>query len=679
MKLHQDNFPVQIQGADSGTSQFSIAMNSKAFRVLSDNLYQDKIGSLVREISTNAYDGHVAAGNQDQPFDIHLPDNFEPWFAVRDFGVGLSCSDIKTIFTTYFMSTKDQSDDMVGAFGLGAKTPFAYTDQFTVSSNYNGVKTIYSAFIDGNGIPNIAEMHSEQTSESNGVEVKIAVKTEDFYKFKSAVAHQLRYFKVKPKILNCEHFEFASVTQANEQSIIGQDYVITPSRSELIAIQGQIGYVVDRNKIVSDDPEVSSLLSSQLSIRIEFPIGEIGVTASRESIEYDKRTVDNIIAKLKSIYSEVQKDVNDKLSVAKCGWDRIVMLNGILSYFKASANLQYPNVYKNSYGGYTITTSNGNYSFFTCTKRHGYNQFYRTSVTQIVPSENTSIILVDAAKPKTEVLLKVHNKCQSSWYNMYLVFIDKKADVAKIKKEISDHLLGFDNFYLHSELVEKKPRGVRTAVTKPKATFFEIEQAGGSWGRSHEAELPEEFVYIECSRGKAKIESDYSRIREFFTLKALPEMKDKMQIDLLAIPVSEVHKLKDSGGIPLADFLEEIKDDAPVEQIASKIRKGRLYSLALSIYAEHGTSVREAILQSSSKYGKIVKVSEQAVVKYQGLSSTYNKAVADIFGLPFKDYSEKADKIHATMKAKHPILKISDTWLRDIPQAELVKLLEVTV
>ena len=84
-------------------------------------------------------------------------------------------------------------------------------------------------------------------------------------------------------------------------------------------------------------------------------------------------------------------------------------------------------------------------------------------------------------------------------------------------------------------------------------------------------------------------------------------------------------------------------------------------------------------MQSSSKYGKIVKVSEQAVSKYSGLSSTYNKAVADIFGLPFKDLSDKAHKIHATMKAKHPILKISDTWLRDIPQAELVKLLEVTV
>ena len=145
------------------------------------------------------------------------------------------------------MSTKDQSNDCTGMLGLGSKVSFAYTDQFTIESNFEGVKTIYSAFINGSGIPNIAEMHSEETTESNGVEIKVAVKTEDFSRFRAAVAKQLKYFKVKPIILNSgyNNFEFEKVVQPNEQSIIGDGYIVTPGISALTVIQGQIGYEVD--------------------------------------------------------------------------------------------------------------------------------------------------------------------------------------------------------------------------------------------------------------------------------------------------------------------------------------------------------------------------------------------------------------------------------------------------
>lgn len=126
MKLETTNEAVQTSGG-SNSNSFSIAMNGKAFKVLSDTLYKNKIGSIVRELSCNAYDAHIVVGKKDIPFSIHLPDAFEPWFSVQDSGPGLSPEDIKTVFTVYFESTKDQSNDSIGAFGLGAKTPFSYT------------------------------------------------------------------------------------------------------------------------------------------------------------------------------------------------------------------------------------------------------------------------------------------------------------------------------------------------------------------------------------------------------------------------------------------------------------------------------------------------------------------------------------------------------------------------
>ena len=126
MLINTKSSPVEISSS-LGTSSFSIAMNAKAFRTLSDTLYQNKIGSIVREISCNALDGHTANGNANQPFEVHLPDHFEPWFAVKDFGIGLTPDDIVTVFTKYFESTKEQTNEMIGAFGLGGKSPFSYT------------------------------------------------------------------------------------------------------------------------------------------------------------------------------------------------------------------------------------------------------------------------------------------------------------------------------------------------------------------------------------------------------------------------------------------------------------------------------------------------------------------------------------------------------------------------
>ena len=73
MKLEQKATPVEVNGGSTHSS-FSIAMNGKAFRVLSDTLYQNKIGSIVRELSCNAHDAHVMVGKQDVPFVLHLPD-----------------------------------------------------------------------------------------------------------------------------------------------------------------------------------------------------------------------------------------------------------------------------------------------------------------------------------------------------------------------------------------------------------------------------------------------------------------------------------------------------------------------------------------------------------------------------------------------------------------------------
>lgn len=682
MKLLKENFPVQIEGADSGTSDFKIAFNAKAFRVLSDTLYQDKIGSIVRETATNAIDSHVMAGKSDQAIEIHLPDSFEPWFSVKDFGVGLSEEAVFEIYTTYFMSTKDQSNDCTGMLGLGSKVSFAYTDQFTIESNFDGVKTIYSAFINGAGIPNIAEMHSEETTEGNGVEIKVAVKTEDFFRFRAAVAKQLKYFKVKPIILNhgYSNFEFENVVQPNEQSIIGDGYIVTPGISALTVIQGQIGYEVDRNKITSactvDDDAVRQLLNTALNIRLEFPIGEIGVTASRENIEYDKQTVRNIIDKLEAIRLEIQRTVEDKLQNSTCGWDKAVLLSEMFSHFKAAAELKYPNMQKNYRNEYQIDVRNMGYNMFFTTKHWRTTlSFTRSHVAQVIPKSNTAIMFVDIQKPRTEVINKIYKLNNEG--PLYLVFVEKKADIAKIKKHISDWLLGFNNFYVHSEHVVKAVRQ-KSTVTNPKTTFFKIDSLG-NFGRSYEQELPDDFVYVETSRGSCKEYSDNALITEFNTLKKLEEFSDEMNLPLIGVPVSEIRKLKDSGGVPLAKFLKELKEDAPIDTIAAKYRKGKLFDVACEILISCDGQIRPVVINSGVEYGKMLAVAQKAINKYSGFREKYNPVVLSYLNINSTVNPTKHVEKALQLKGRHPILKVDGWQLRNLPDSDMIALLQVTV
>ena len=59
--------------------EFRIRNSAKAFNILSSGLYANKIRAIIRELSCNAVDSHVAAGKADVPFEIHLPNSLDPF------------------------------------------------------------------------------------------------------------------------------------------------------------------------------------------------------------------------------------------------------------------------------------------------------------------------------------------------------------------------------------------------------------------------------------------------------------------------------------------------------------------------------------------------------------------------------------------------------------------------
>lgn len=335
MKLGIETHKIETFGVDNQTA-FSIEAHSISFRILSDQLYSDKVLAVVRELSCNAFDAHIDAGKGDVPFRVHLPNTLEPWFAVRDWGIGLSDDDVLHLYTTYFGSTKRDSNDKVGCLGLGSKSPFAYTESFTVTSWFEGMKRTYTAFIGEEGIPMITRMGEEPTDEINGLEVSLPVKSQDASEFASKAETALRRFNPAPEIVGNEHFNLDSVEYWTEgegwaiRKINDSGYNYRRSDSA-VAVQGSVAYPIDNSALKDLTDEQRKVLD--LPIDIHFDLGELGITPSRESLSYSdgsKKTIDtigNIIRRLDKVFAELPSKFEDEFNSCASYWDACLLFN----------------------------------------------------------------------------------------------------------------------------------------------------------------------------------------------------------------------------------------------------------------------------------------------------------------------------------------------------------------
>jgi hypothetical protein len=301
------------------TTDFKIKATAKSFRILADGLYANKIRAVIRELSCNAYDSHVAAGKPDLPFDVHLPNSLEPFFSIRDYGVGLSNEEVTNIFTTFFESTKTGSNDFVGALGLGSKSPFSYTDNFTVTAIKAGVKGVYTAFINEHGVPSIALMAEEETTDPNGVEIRFAVENQyDFSSFCSEAVYVYRTFKHKPVVSGNSRFKFDDFEYESKDIITGVH--VAKSMNNSVAIMGNIGYPI---RIPDSDQTLNELgYMLRCGLVIEFAIGELDFQASREGLSYIPQTINAIKQKLELLRGELSVFVEREATAIDNLWER---------------------------------------------------------------------------------------------------------------------------------------------------------------------------------------------------------------------------------------------------------------------------------------------------------------------------------------------------------------------
>lgn len=292
----------EVEGDLAGfgeTRAFTLSASGKAFRLLVDGLYSDKIAAPVRELTSNAWDAHIAAGCPERPFVVQLPTQLDCVFSVRDYGPGMDHQTMMVLYTTMFGSSKDTSNDFNGAFGIGSKSPFAYTDTFTVNA-YDGQEVReYLAFMTADGVPNLTHMGTSPSREERGILVSFPVRPHDADAFHRAWLRVREGFVVQPEMIGripdpLPGPKWVSEHGAGTWAVYGEpsDYGYS---GDVLVRQGCVVYPL-RN--------ISSPLRDTRMI-ITVPIGTYGVTATREDLELTPEVVRDLEARVARVFEEI--------------------------------------------------------------------------------------------------------------------------------------------------------------------------------------------------------------------------------------------------------------------------------------------------------------------------------------------------------------------------------------
>lgn len=670
------------------STQFSIKANGKAFKVLIDGLYSDKIRAVVREIWSNAFDAHAMAGNTDKPFDCHLPTIFAPHFAVRDYGVGMSHDQIMRLYTTVFESSKEDTNDQVGKLGLGSKSPFAYTDTFTVTSYTGTEKRSYSAFIGDDYIPRLAVMGIEASKEPRGIEVSFPVQPSDCYAFQRAAEQTVLGFKTQPRQIG-QKINAPTLTTVVE----GAGWALVtgaPWGTSAHARQGCVVYPIDHRAIQGLSPGQQSLLQS--SLFIDFPIGELEISASRESLGYDEPTKNNIKRAIIHIEQEIvsgfQKEIDEctsmwraaiKLKKILKGLDGVIqnaLRNGIKyrgKQIEASINLRGLGLKcLSEFGTFEDGAVRTMYiSDHTLQKGRNYGKRsslkWEPSTYGNVMLGETTILLEDADAPVSTPSARIRH-----WYDNKIVEGNVLWVKGSYKKSgISRLLVALgkpDNVVQLSDL-EKPPKDP-SKPTKRSTVKMKVFMSGYKWIETDVVE-EDENIYVRLERNNilGAVEGRTSSTSEIERTRQLLVKLGYMPDDTPIIGVPRTHKnvpdnnaetwtsLWDLAKRAVSEHFDEQAAASAIAYTELMRSNGKVAHLMRALVAdpkfigfEKGSSPAEVL------YLKWEHAAEEAA-KLSKINDAYNLATITTGGSPIKKYMQiDFNKETAAVEKKYPLL-----------------------
>ena len=344
--------------------QFSVdTESSMIIRLLRDKMYKNKIAAVCREIASNGRDANREAGRGDVPIQISIEQgqgdilsDDETYITFHDNGIGIAPSRMEKIFLKYGGSTKRDSDEYTGGFGIGAKTPFAYTDNFfiTTVADVDGkrIKYTYQAAITSDGgseASQMVQLGEEETNEKTGTKIQVPINRNDSNHFNKEIIYATAFWSTKPILKGFtmeSEIEVVHDGKANF-TVIKDVKKLYGESTYFIALVDEIPYALDMNQLKNAQSMMGSsqgrYTNNGFITVFKFETADITVSGSREDIEYVEDNVKAFMEANSKMQSEVKGMINTYLNGADTYYDRCTRANEIMvnggNYFRMTKTI----------------------------------------------------------------------------------------------------------------------------------------------------------------------------------------------------------------------------------------------------------------------------------------------------------------------------------------------------
>jgi len=432
MKIELDKNKIETSGIVDSYTMGVATDGGFITHFLRDTLYSNKIAAVCREIASNSYDANTENGNGEIPVEITIEENEtiiskNISITFKDRGIGMDPTRMK-VYCQYAASTKRKTNNQKGGYGLGAKTPFAYTNNYTietVAKNEDDTKTkyIFQAVLGGDGETEeskILLISEETTTESTGTKITIPIKESDRYTFEYECYYMSHLWNVEPNF-------YGFKTNKIEKNLVysGEKFKVFETnkilRDNLVSSVDGIIYPIDTYYVRG-----LKKIDGPFCVVFEFNTGEVSLNGGRELLKYTDETKNKIEQAFIQFKDEMTEKVMEYYNTAK-------------DYRNASLRAIRLNHYNyfNEYDKYTDANEILYLSFLTHFNKHILNfkpSFYEGKTIYYEKILNGFVVETITTYGHNSILKKEVKKFNYSFLNYS--FYELKKGVQKNKKKL---------------------------------------------------------------------------------------------------------------------------------------------------------------------------------------------------------------------------------------------------
>lgn len=285
-----------LVGQKSVTRSFGVSDDPMLMSMLSTGFYQRPLRTMIQEVMFNAWDAHRMGNCQHRPIDIYL--NETTGLIIRDYGPGIDPGEnddnMHEIYCMYGGSTKRKMKNQTGGFGLGSKSPFAYTESFTVTSHFGGTKNMYliSRVSESNGgKPGMTSLVRVPTTET-GLLVTVPLKKGDLLRAYEFVKDVLFLSGIKAMI----HFEDEADEFVDSAHLEAGQYLIDDNHRQgrVYAVYGGVRYEIPKFDEYENEFEFMQLISKGYDLFIGFAPDTLSPLPNREGLNMGEKSKESV-------------------------------------------------------------------------------------------------------------------------------------------------------------------------------------------------------------------------------------------------------------------------------------------------------------------------------------------------------------------------------------------------